>query len=686
MPVADAAQPSRAARDLHPEFDDASARKERTLLMRHTRLLLALTVTAACSSPVTPTDDAASADGSPESAVADAREDILSDATARPDGADDADDADSTADVSSMNDVLSLPDATSTPDVTPMMDAIADAAVDAMPDAMPSARITGRVRFLGDGTVTVSFNGVLRTFSAAANAAPIAFDVSAPAPLARHSITIASSTSTQTCAVRLPTPAPVAEPVVTGVEVRCVMAAQGELTSPSEQVIELPGTPTAPQRDLIELPEFVIDQPDATNVLLSVSVPLIVFGSTNTLGAVEVAFVDSVTNTVVGRSIARRPNGNTNSAHASTSAIMELAPGPHRIRPTFRHFDVDAAHPGARIVYGVRPQRAITVASDGPLTLTFDAIVLESLSTFDRALHASWMPTATEPSLAAGMSRVVPIAPAVNPTVPAGGGAIYAFVPSSASGPVQWDLASDSTSLARGAAFYDGAELPHAMLAAQPFAAAATVSITARLSRFYYRNNFGPADQSVELRGPNVTAFSGSPSFRPALTPTTLDGALFGPGVRLFAQRATGNVSWSSGNAPVAAPPPTLDATRIVLAAPRKVYFFARVGSLRVASDGPVGDVQLVRRNAAAPFDARTLTQISLSSSNAQNSQGALVAALVDLPAGEHILELRARPVTSIGVIPPGGIVQAYPVLFTPYVTDAVVQLGHVSTGALVLE
>lgn len=551
-----------------------------------------------------------------------------------------------------------------------------------VPDATGAARITGRVRFLETGTVVVSFNGVARTFTAAAGA-PIDFDVSTPLPATAHTINVTGGTSTQTCTVILPSPAPMRETMVAGVEVRCVIAAQHQLTAPDERLIELPASTTPMPRPLTEVPEFVVNQPAATSVLLSLSVSNLSFTSTTTLGAVEVAFVDATTGQVAGRAVVRRPNGNTRTAALSTVAIMQLAAGMHRIRPAFWHYDVTGPVAGnAQISYGVRPERGITVASDGPLTVNYNAVLLDSLSTFDRATLSEWAPSASEPTLAMGQDRVIPLAPAVRPMIPAGGGALYALTPPSASGPVQWDLLSDGATLARGAAFYDDAELPHAMLAAQPTSAALSPMITARLTRYGYRNSFGPADASVRLDGALATHFSGMPRSRTPQTPARLGTAVFGAGVRMYASRNS-EPMWGTTMAPAYSDPRNLEPIRVRLTAPRRVLFFARLATARVLSDGPVGDVRLVRRTGAMVVP---LAQVMVQSSNAQNSQGLYLSAIADLPVGDHELQVSARPVTSVGAIPPGGITTGYAVSYTPDLLDLAQPVGHIATGALVLE
>jgi hypothetical protein len=599
--------------------------------------------------------------------------------------------ADSEQDASRPSDVADASVGMDAADVFARPDARPDASPDAGPDVVDTgvdsgvaARITGRVRFLSSGTITVTFNGVARTYAAAANAAPIAIDVVTPVPAMRHEIEVTANSSGQTCTVRLPSPAPTTELSVTGVEVRCVMATQQELTSAIEATVELPGSATPAQRDLTQVDELVINQPDAVSVLASVTIPTIRFDSTNSLGVVEVGFVDQPSNVVVGRISVRRANGNINVMHTSATAILRLAPGPHRIRPTFRHFDV-AGRPAAHIVYGVRPLSNITVPSDGPLKLTYSAIVLDSLSTYEDTEHATWMPSASEPPLTAGAPpRLIPFATVIRPSIPANGGAIYAFTPPMGTGPVQWDLLADSILLARGMAFYDEAPMPHAMLAAQPSSTAITPAISAQLSRYNYRNSFGPNTAPVILRTPIATSYDSTQLAPAALTPALLSAARFSSGVRMFAARATGGRSWATSTSPTPQSPPGLAPIRVSLAAPRKVYFFARLASARVASDGPAADVSLVARTAATAT-TRVISHVSVVSSNAQNSQGMLVAGLVDLPAGEHELQLFVRPVTSMDAIPAGGITTAFPFIYTADLVDDV-PLGHVSIGALVLE
>ncbi len=632
--------------------------------MRHPSFALAFAaLSAACALP--PRSTARSEDSASSSdATLDASADSEQDAT-RP------------GDVADTGVAMDAPDVFARPDASPDV-------VDTGVDSGVAARITGRVRFLSSGTITVTFNGVARTYAAAANAAPIAIDVATPVPAMRHEIAVTANTSGQTCTVRLPSPAPTTELSVTGVEVRCVMATQQELTSATEETVELPGSATPAQRDLTEVDELVINQPDAVSVLASVTIPTIRFNSTNSLGVVEVGFVDQPSNVVVGRISVRRANGNTNVMHTSATAILRLAPGPHRIRPTFKHFDV-AGRPAASIVYGVRPLRTITVPSDGPLKLTYSAIVLDSLSTYEDTEHATWMPSASEPPLEVGASpRIIPFATPIRPSIPANGGAIYTFTPPLGTGPVQWDLLADVVTLARGMAFYDEAPMPHAMLAAQPSTTAITPVIAAQLSRFNYRNSFGPNNAPVILRAPIATSYDSTQLAPAAVTPALLSAARFASGVRMYAQRASGARTWGTTTAPMAQPPPGLAPIRVTLAAPRRVYFFGRLASVRVLSDGPVADVSLVARTAATAT-TRVITHGSVLSSNAQNSQGMLVAGIVDLPAGEHELQLLARPVTSIGAIPAGGITTAYPISLTADLVDDV-PLGHVSIGALVLE
>lgn len=670
--------------------------------MRRSSIVFALATLAACSGPQNTTDS--SPDGAVDSALPD-REPMDSqpptdapmmseDGASSPD-ADDAspmdapmdDVAPDSADDAAPADVPAPFDAPTDSGVDTGTDTGVDTGVDTGADVpMFPVRITGRIRFLASGSVTVTFNGVAQTFNALPDAAPIAFDVGTPAPATRHTITVTGGSTTQTCSVRLPTPEPLAEPVVNGVEIRCALSHREVLTADAVRGIAIPGAAMPPQRHLTEMPEWRINQPDPVTVLLSTHIPWLDFQSTTTLGAFEVAFVDTMTGNVVGRSIVRRANGNTRAMHASSVTMVTLPPGPHLIRPTFRHFDVDATRGPVEIQFGTRPTQGITTASLGPRQLEFDGVLLDSLSTFDGASLGRWMPTDSEPAVLAGGSRTIPLAPATRPSLPGGAAMLYSFTGSPASGPVQWDILSDSTTLVRGAAFYDDAEMAHPLLTAQPFPIAATANITALLSRFSYRNNFGPADNTVVIRGALVTTSNGSLSFRTPLTPSELGAAAFRPGVRMFAQRAVGNASWASTNAPVANPIPTLTPITVTLAAPRRVYYFVRIGSIRVTSDGAIADITLTRRNMAAPFSPQTLTQISVSSSNGQNSQGAYLSTLVDLPAGTHVLEPLVRPVTSIGVIPATGITTAYPVVYTPEVTSATVPLGHVAAGALVLE
>jgi len=605
------------------------------------------------------------------SALADRSEDVATDQPT--DGAMDVTDA---MDVMAVTDVIDVV----TRDVPPDASTDAEVATDT-PDSGPVARLSGRVRFLESGTVTLALNGVSRTFTADSGA-PIDFDVTTPLPTTSHSITITGGTTMQTCTVLLPTPRPRVEPVVTGIEVRCVVAAHHQLTAATERFIDLPANAMPAPLPLPELPEFVVNQPTPVSVLLSFSASNVVFTSDNTLGAVEVAFIDTVTGQIAGRAVTRRANGNTRTATLGTVAIMQLAAGRHRIRPVLWHFDPVATTTPARIVYGPRAAQGITVASDGPLTSTFDAVLLDSLSTFERSSVAEWTPGASEPELTAGQQRDVPLAPATAPMLPAGGGALFAFSGASARGPVQWDLLADGATLARGMAFYDSAHLPHAMLAAMPAPMAIAPTITARVTRYSYRNSFGPANEPLRFEGARATHFSGMPNFLTPQTPARLSSAVFGPGVRMFAVRQS-RPMWTTSTMPIAADPPGHDPIRLNLAAPRRVLVFARIASARVLSDGPIADVRLVRRTGAT---TAPLAQVSIQSSNAQNSQGLYLSAIADLPAGDHELQVTVRPVTSIGAIPPTGITTAYPLSYSPDLLDMSQPLGHIATGAIVLE
>lgn len=577
------------------------------------------------------------------------------------------------------------------------MDGGRDALPDALPDAPPDvrdaaadtgvarARITGRVRFLSSGSITVSFNGVAQVFNAAANAAPITFDVLTPVPMTMHSIAVTANTSGQTCSVRLPTPTPTTELTVNGVEVRCVLAANNTLTDAmTEQTISLPSAAAPPQRDLTEVPEFVVNQPDEVSVLAAVTVPVVRFPSVNSLGVVEVGFVDQPSGAVLGRINVRRANGNTRTMHLSASAILRLSPGMHRIRPTFRHVDVPG-RPAALLVYGVRPAAGITVASQGSLDLTYSAVVLDSLSTYEGSAHSTWMPTAAEPALATvNAPLTIPLVPALRPTIPANGGALYSFTPPLGYGPVQWDLLADGATLARGAAYYDDAPMPHAMITMQPSATAITPAVTATLTRYNYRNSFGPPSSPVTLRASEATSFDGTMTVAAPITPALLSIATFRSGVRMFAQRQTGASDWYPGTAPAPTPLPATTPVHVSLAQPRKVLVSVRLASGRVGSDGPFSDLTIgVRSDGGA---LRTLTQVTITSSNAQNSQGVLMTTIVELPAGEHDINFYARAVTSVGEIPPGGITTGYAMFATPDQLDTSQRLGHLSVSALVLE
>jgi hypothetical protein len=632
--------------------------------MRHPSFAFAFAaLSAACALP--PRSTARSEDSASSSdATLDASADSEQDAT-RP------------ADVADTGVGMDAADGIARPDAGPD-------ALDTGVDSGVAARITGRVRFLGSGTITVTYNGVARTYAAAANAAPIAIDVATPVPAMRHEIAVTANTSGQTCTVRLPSPAPTTELSVTGVEVRCVMAAQHELTAATEQTVELPGSTTPTPRDLTEVNEFVINQPEAVSVLASVTIPTLRFNSTNSLGVVEVGFVDQPTGAVVGRISVRRANGNTNVMHASATAILQLPPGPHRIRPTFRHFDVPG-RPSASIVYGVRPQQMFTTSSDGPLRLSFSAIVLDSLSTFEGAEHATWMPAARESPLnAADPARYIPFATVLRPSIPANGGAIYSFTPPLGTGPAQWDLVADAILLARGLGFYDNSPLAHAMLAAQPSSVAISPAISAQLSAYRYRDDFNPPTAPVILQAPVATSTDLSQLATATVTPALLSAARFSSGVRMYAQRATGARDWWTTGSPTPQALPGLAPVMINLEAPRRVYFFARIASARVVSSGAVADLSLTARTApTAP--PQIIAHVSINSSHGQNSQGVLIAAIADLPRGAHELQLYARPVTSPDPIPAGGITNAFRFSAGPEMYDSAI-VGHIALGALVLE
>lgn len=394
----------------------------------------------------------------------------------------------------------------------------------------------------------------------------------------------------------------------------------------------------------VRLPTITLSE-DA-DVLVTGVIPLIAYPPVAQNGSFSVlhfGLFDAVTLDYHGWAVTRE-NGVGLADRMQFVNTIRLARGRHDLQLAVRRYDVAAA--GPTTISGTNDRGEAL-----PITLT--AVVLDSLSSFDRTIRSQWLPNGAQTIPVGGapidMNFAQNLALPVNQE-----GFVLATMQSAAGGRCpRWEMQLNNTPVAIGAAQYDNLVSSHAMMALRTGIMGGTATLTGRVTRLVYIDGFGDGRAPVSFAEPT---FGFPQAGVTPILPVIASLNTFRRGARIAQGNMTNTASFVVGppvvNGPTNVfvdlpgrpvnPPfqPPIVTSLLHLVEARRVFVFGQVTAALLFSNGNTGFVRMIARNGGSVVPVATAIVLN---SHPQNSNGSTVAGIVTLPAGDWEIVMQMR-------------------------------------------